>query len=218
VIPLPLDVPVDPAPPEATRWLLDELGRPEYQQAKPTLVDIIGQALAEWFDALFSGEGGAPPLLAIALALVVVAAIVVLGAVFGGRVRLDRRAAAHLELFGAADARSARELRAAAAAAARRADWATATAEAYRAIAREAAEREAVVVVPGLTARGFAARAAAAFPGEAEALATAATAFDEVRYLGSPGSEAAYRELAALDARIAAARPVGAAPSVGAAP
>ncbi len=209
MIPLPFDIPVDPAPPEATRWLVDELGKPEYQQAKPTLVDIVGQALAEWFDAVFSGSSGTPPVLAFAIGLVVVAAIIVLGVVFGGRVRLDRRSTVGGELFGADERRSARELRAAAAAAARRGDWASATADAYRAIARTAAEREVVAVVPGLTAHGFAIRAGAALPAESDALARAADAFDAVRYLGSSGAEGAYREVAALDARLLDARPAG---------
>ncbi len=203
----PLGVPVDPAPPEATRWLVDELSRPEYARAKPTLVDLVGEALARWFRDVFSGTGGTPPLLAIGIGLVALVAIIVVAALLGGRVRLNRRTTAGIELFGADERRSAGRLRADAAAAARRGDWAEATADAYRALARAVAEREAVLVTPGLTAHGFATRAAIAFPDETSALADAADAFDAVRYLGSSGTEAAYRDIAALDARVEAARP-----------
>ncbi len=207
MIPFPFDVPVDPGPPAATQWLLDELAKPEYQQAKPTLVDIVGQALADWLGAILSGSSGTPPILALVIGLAVVAAIIVLGVVFGGRARLDRRTASGGELFGSDERRSAKELRAAAAAAAQRGDWTTATADAYRAIARSAAEREVVVVAPGLTAHGFAGRAGVVFPAEAAALARAADAFDAVRYLGSAGTEPAYREIAALAERLIGARP-----------
>lgn len=202
----PLDVPVDPAPPEATQWLLDELARPEYAAAQPTIVDLVGRAIADWLNGILSGSSGAPPLLALVIGLAVVAAIVVVAIVFGGRVRLARRAAAPHDLFDGDERRSARDLRDAAAEAAWRGDWAAATADAYRAIARGAAEREIVAVVPGMTAHGFATIAAGAFPMEAAALADAADAFDAVRYLGRAGSEEDYRAVAALGARLDAAR------------
>jgi hypothetical protein len=206
---LPLVVPVDPAPPEATGWLVDELAKPEYAQARPTLIDLIGEAIARWFNDLFSGTGGAPPVLAIVIGLAVAAAIVVIAVIFGGRVRLTRRVTAERGLLDADERRSARELRADAARAAARGDWVAAIADDYRAIARDAADRELVLVVPGLTARGFAGRAGAAFPDEAPALERCAAAFDGVRYLGGGGTEAEYREVEALARRLAAARPAG---------
>lgn len=63
------------------------------------------------------------------------------------------------------------------------------------------------MVTPGTTAHGFAARAAAAFPQDGRALAEAADVFDAVRYLEATGTEAQYRELEALDARLSAAAP-----------
>ncbi len=204
-----LDVPVDPTPPEARRWLIDELGKPEYTQAKPTLVDLVGQALADWFRSVFTGASGTPPLLAIGIGLAVVVAIIVIAVLLGGRVGLNRRTPAAVELFGVDERRSASRLRADAAAAAKRGDWTSATADAFRAVARAAAERETVLVVPGLTAHGFAARAGTAFPDEAEELDAAAAAFDTVRYLGASGTEEGYRRIEALDTRIEAARPAG---------
>jgi len=205
---LPLGIPVAPSPPDATRWLVDELSKPEYQRARPTIVDVVGQTLADWFSRLFAGEGQAPPLLLLAVLLGIAVVIVVVALIVNGRPRRDRRAGTAFELFGAEERRGAARLRADAAAAARRGDWEHAIADAYRAVARGLGEREVVAVAPGTTARGFATRASAAFPAEAAALDAAAAAFDGVRYLGRSGSEAAYRAIAALDARLEAARPV----------
>ena len=44
---LPWHVPVDPEPPEARQWLVDELSKPQYQAAKPTLFDQIAKAISE---------------------------------------------------------------------------------------------------------------------------------------------------------------------------
>jgi hypothetical protein len=49
--------------------------------------------------------------------------------------------------------------------------------------------------------------AGAVFPEHATRLRAGGTAFDGVRYLGSPGSEAEYLSLLALDDELRAARP-----------
>ena len=46
------------------------------------------------------------------------------------------------------------------------------------------------------------------FPDETDALRAAARSFDEVRYLGRPGTESAYQQAVALDQRLDAARVV----------
>jgi hypothetical protein len=61
-----------------------------------------------------------------------------------------------------------------------------------------------VTTTPGTTARDFAARAGVAFPDSAPALASAAVAFDDVRYLGRPGTAEQYAEVAALESRLRA--------------
>jgi len=215
--PMPSDVPVQPTPPEAVELLIEELSKPEYQAARPTPLDVISKAIADWFASLFAAGGGAlPPGVVVAIvAGVVVVAIVVLLLVFGVP-RRNRRSAVAGELFGDDDRRDAARLRADAAAAAARGDWVTAIADRFRALARAIGDREVVAVLPGTTAREFAASAARAFPAETEALATASTAFDRVRYLSEPGDEAAYAAIVALDDRIASTRP--ALPATDAAP
>ena len=207
--PLPLDVPVQPTPPEAVELLIEELAKPEYQAARPTPLDLLAKAIADWFSSLFSVGGVAlPPGVVIAvIAGVVVVAIVVLLLVFGVPHR-NRRSAAAGELFGDDDRRDAAQLRSDAAAAAARGDWVTAIADRFRALARAIGDRELVAVLPGTTAREFAAGAAVAFPAEVGPLAAASTTFDRVRYLSEPGDEAGYAAIVALDDRIAATRPV----------
>lgn len=202
------DVPVEPTPPEALEWLVEELAKPEYQAARPTPFDLFVQAIVDWFSSLTTGPIGAPPaVVAIIVGVVVVVIIVVLLLVFGVP-RRNRRSAEAGAMFGDDDRRSAAQLRADADAAARRGDWVTAIADRFRALARSVADREVVAVLPGTTAREFAVGAARAFPGEAGALAAAAVAFDAVRYLSEPGEEASARSLAELDARIAASTPL----------
>ena len=204
----PAEPPLEPLPDEARDWLIVELAKPEYQAAKPTLIDMIGQAIRDWLATLFTGSAGAPPLAAILVTLAIVTGIVVVAIVVSGPPRANRRSARTDTLFGVEEARTAAAMRADAEAAARRGDWSAAIADRYRAIARSLTERDVVHAMPGTTAREFATLAAAAFPSESGRLDRAAAAFDDVRYLGRRGGEPEYRELAELDARLAAARPV----------
>lgn len=141
----------------------------------------------------------------IVLGLVVVA-LVVAFLVFG-MPRLRQRSRVTGELFGVDDARTADELRSAAQELASRGDFAGATAEMFRAIARGLSERAVLVTTPGTTANDFATRASAAFPDHRDSLAQAATAFDEVRYLGRAGSESAFSATAELEGALRASRP-----------
>lgn len=205
--PVLADVPVQPTPPEATQWLLDELADPVYRAAQPTILDRIGKAIADWLGSLFGAGTAAPDgiLLAVVLAAVAVG-IAVLLLVFGVPRRI-RRSAGGGAVLGVDDRRSADRMRRDAAAAARRGDWVTAIADRFRALARAIADREVVTVLPGTTAHEVAIAAGIPFPDETEALSAAAAAFDEVRYLSKPGDEARYVAVVALDERIAASRP-----------
>ena len=205
---LPRDVPVDPEPPEATQWLIDELAKPEYQAAKPTLFDQIAKAISDWFSSLQIGTVEGPPAFGLGVILVLVAAGLIVAFLIFGVPRLNRRSRVAGVLFGENDTRSAADMRRDAAAAASRGDFATATAELFRALARGLAERTLVTVTPGTTARGFAGRAGAAFPQFVERLVLAAEAFDGVRYLGQPGSAEGYESLVALESDLRAVRPV----------
>ena len=203
----PLDVPVDPDSPEAREWIIRELSRPEYRAAQPTWFDRLSSAFWDWVTSLKFGDGVATqaPLLAIAL-IVVVAAVVAAFLIFGPP-RLGRRSAVTGALFGEDDSRSAADIRKAAEDAASRAQWTVAIEEMFRAIARGLAERTIVTTSPGSTARAFAAAAGSRLPTFADALATAAVTFDDVRYLGRDGQEQSYRAMAALERELRSTRP-----------
>lgn len=202
-----LDVPLVPDAPDARDLLQQELSKPEYQTAQPTLWDIISKAFWDWVNSLrVPGDGPFTGLFPIIAMVVVVIGIVVAFVVWGVP-RLNRRSARRLELFGERDDRTADELRRDARAAAAAGDWTLALQELYRAVARGLAERTIVVVTPGTTAHGFARRAAVAFPAERQTLAAAADVFDAVRYLDATGTEVQFRELEGLDARLSSAAP-----------
>ncbi|WP_223694688.1 DUF4129 domain-containing protein [Leifsonia poae] len=201
------DLPVDPSSPEAQRWIDGELAKPEYQTAKPTWFDIASKAVGDWINSLFQGPGGdAGPVLLVVVVLIVAGLIVAAFFIFG-RPRLDRRSAAGRALFATDDRRTAAELRASAASAARSDDWVTAVEEQFRAIAQSLHERTIVTVSPGTTASEFAAIAGRAVTAERERLATVARVFDGVRYLDRPATEADYQQLVALDTSLLDARP-----------
>ena len=205
---IPFDVPVDPDAPEATGWLIDELSKPVYRAAQPTLFDRIAKGIADWLDSLSLGDvEGAP-----ALGLGVVVTIIVVGLIVAflifGAPRLNRRSAVAGSLFGDDDARNAARIRQDAESAAGRGDHSTAVVEMFRAIARGLAERTIVTTTPGTTARDFARRAGLVFPALAERLVGSAVAFDEVRYLGRDGTAEQYRIMAALENDLSTARPL----------
>lgn len=202
-----IEVPVEPDAPGARDLLQQELTKPEYRAAQPSLWDIISQAFWDWVNSLrVPGDGPFTSLFPIIVMTVVVAAVVAAFLIWGVP-RLNRRSRLQTELFGEHDTRTADELRRAARAAAGLGDWSTAVQELYRAIARALTERTIVIVTPGTTAHGFAERASAAFPAEWNALHTSADAFDAVRYLGGTATASQYEQLDALDHRLVATTP-----------
>jgi hypothetical protein len=204
---VPATVPVQPGGDQARQWLVQELAKAPYQEAKPTLFDIVSQAVFEWFQSLFTKGSVAPPVLLVT-ALVVVVALLVVALLLFGAPRLNRRSHVTGSLFGDDDRRTADELRRSAAAALAAGDWSTAVLERFRGLARGLDERTVLTVFPGTTADGFADRAARAFPGERQALVAAAAVFDDVRYADRPATRAEAESLAALDARLVGARPL----------
>jgi hypothetical protein len=203
------DVPVVPDAPEARDWLLDELSKPEYTAARPSLFDQLSQAFFDWLMRLFQ-PGASVPLdwLPVAIVGLVVAGLVT-ALLIWGLPRVNRRSRPATGLFGDDDRRTATQLRAAAAAAASAGNWTLAVLEQFRAVARGLAERTIVLVSPGTTAHDFAARASATFPTAADDLASAAEIFDRVRYLDQDGSPADFELLRRLDARLQKETPVG---------
>lgn len=201
-------VPVEPDGEQGRNWLLDELGKGTYQAARPTWFDLASQAFFDWLDSLLgsanSGQGAA----ALVVVVLLLTALLVAAFLIFGRPRLNRRSRLASAVFGEDDARTAAEMRAAAARAAGAGDWTTAIAELFRAVARGLDERTLVDVYPGMTARGFARAASVPFPDSAEPLAAAAIAFDDVRYLARAGTEEQYRRLTDLDTALRSRPPV----------
>ncbi len=196
------DVPVVPDAPEARNWLVEELSKPEYAAATPSLFDLLSQEFFAWLMRLFQ-PGDSVPLDWLPVAILgLVAAALTAALLIWGIPRINRRSRPAAGLFGDDDRRTAAELRSAAAAAAGDGDWTRAALEQFRAVARGLAERTILVVSPGTTAHDFAARAARAFPAESAALAGAADVFDRLRYLGEDGTPEQYERLRSLDDRL----------------
>jgi hypothetical protein len=208
-----LGIPVDPDAPEAQQWLRDELAKAPYQAAQPTWFDRLSQAVIDWFTSLtFSGDGSGG-WLSVLGSLILFAVIVAAVLIFGLPRRARRRREQAAGLFAEDDRRTAAQLRKAATAAAAAGDWTLASEEAFRAIARDLAERTIVRQTPGTTAHSVAELASAAFPPEAARLREGANVFESVRYLGGSGTEAGYRALTDLDASLQASRPRVTAPA-----
>ena len=201
--------PLMPDEPEARDWVLQELSKQEYQQAKPNFIEEFFAWLWEQLanlvmDGGFKGSGINPW----AIVLLVLLIALIAGLVLLGRPRaIARRAAKPGAVFLEDDPRSAIELRQAAEAAASQNDWSLAIAERFRAISRALSDRTLIALRPGTTAQGVAAAAVRVFPAEAGELHRAADRFDEVRYLGVAGTRTGYEALRALDERLESSRP-----------
>ncbi|MEF2977787.1 DUF4129 domain-containing protein [Subtercola sp. YIM 133946] len=210
-------VPVDPSAPDARQLLLDELSRPEYAAARPTLLDRVASAVGDWLASLTVPSDGNLGGLVPALGVVVALALIVAAFIVFGRPRRNRQAPTRVDaLFGSDDRRSSAQLRASAAVAAEAGDYLTAIEEIYRSIARRQAERTVVRVSPGTTAREFALRAGASYPEQSGRLGDAAGVFDDVRYLGGRATAERYGRLASLEAELRDLLPTRREPLVGA--
>jgi Domain of unknown function (DUF4129) len=202
-------VPVEPDGDQGRQWLLDELGKPVYQQARPTWFDLVSKAILDWLGDLLAGASSGSGAVALVLVVLLVAALLVGAFLVFGRPALNRRSRAGDALFGEDDSRHAAELRASAERAAAAGDFTTAIEELFRALARGLAERTLVDLYPGMTAHGFARDAARPFPDSADRLAAVAADFDAVRYLGGTGTGEQYRRVAELERELRTARPAG---------
>lgn len=176
----PFDAPpLDPSSPEAQQWLRDELANGRYL-TEPSL----WQRFVEWLSTLFAGTSG-PGLLpswGVVLVVVVLLAVIVLVVL-----RLVRPEAVTRRRGGETapvddEGLSAADYRIRARASADRGDWDAVLLDGYRALAASAVERTLLTELPGRTAHEVALALALVFPDQADALATAASSFDDVRY------------------------------------
>ncbi|NOP97942.1 MULTISPECIES: DUF4129 domain-containing protein [Mycolicibacterium] len=174
----------------------NELAKPIYPRASP--IDQIG----DWINDLLyriTAAGSTVPggwFTLSVLAILLVAAVVV-------AVRIARRTMRTARgtdpaLFGAEELTAARH-RSIAEQFAAQGDWSAAIRHRVRALARHLEETGVLDAVPGRTATELARDAAVALPGLAAGLFSAASTFNDVTYGERPGTESAYREIAALD-------------------
>ncbi|MGO0576604.1 DUF4129 domain-containing protein [Ornithinimicrobium panacihumi] len=201
-------VPVDPDRDQARTWLEEELARPGYTTERSLVSRVL-----EWIgDRLPSLDlpGQLPAWTAwVALAVVLVAALAVIA--FGTRDRwrkaslADRRASPGAVLEEELTARDYRDRARSAMAAG---DLDAALVDSYRAVAAGAVERTLLDDRPGRTAHEVALDLAAPFPAFAAELGVAGDRFDAVRYGDHHATAAQARDMAELEARLAAERPV----------
>jgi hypothetical protein len=205
---VPFDVPLQPDAPEAQQWLIDELSKPEYLEARPTPFDLLSQQIGDWLQSLTVSGVKGPPTIGLAVIIIVAIGILVVAFFVFGLPRINRRSRVTGALFGEDDERTSVQLRTAAEAAAKRGEFEQAIADMFRAIARGLAERAVLTTMPGTTAHEFGSRSARAFPSLDADLTAAAALFDGVRYLDKPGTQAHFDDLASLERRIRSAKPV----------
>jgi hypothetical protein len=212
---LPTSPPLDPTVEQARAWLAHELAAPAYADDRNLL-----DRFRDWLGEQLSGVGGPPsaPGWALPVALVVLA--VVVAAILVVAVRRSpvvSRAGAGGGVLDEPHLTSA-DYRARAEAALARGAAATATADAFRAVAASAAERTLLDDVPGRTAHEIGTTLATVFPAEAGEVRDAADLFDRVVYGRVPVEVEDARRVLDLDARLGATRPTLAAAHAGGVP
>lgn len=175
-----------------------ELDKPIYPSA--SLTDRLSELVNDLIYRIAAGGAGVPGgwLTISVLVLLLTVAVVIAVRVARRTMRTDR---GDHPLYGghelcAAEHRVTAEQHAAAG------HWALAIRHRLRAVARQLEESGVLAPVPGRTATELADDAGLALPHLSGGLRDAATAFNDVTYGDRPGSEAAYRSVAALDDQI----------------
>lgn len=205
--PRPRDVPADLDRDTARRAAAEELSDPKYRDARPNLLQQIGQWLGEQLEKLLNGLSSVVPggIFGLLLVLVLLIVLVVVVRLRTGRVARAARSAG--AVFGGKRL-SADDHRASAAGAAAAGRFGDAVREEFRAVVRALEERALLDARSGRTADEAAAEAGLLLPDVAADLRRGARLFDDVHYGGREGTEAAYRALTGLDERCRRARPV----------
>ncbi|MCU1517734.1 MAG: integral rane protein [Pseudarthrobacter sp.] len=208
--------PVLPDAQEARRWAAEELAKPEYVSAEPGWLEEQWRRFLDWLASLdgpSTADGGlAAPLIGVAIAVLVAAAIIV------ARPRLNAGTKSVQEVFDGDTSVSASDYRSSAAAAAGRGDWGTAVVQCFRALVRAAEDRDVVDARPGRTADEAARELAGVFVPEAWRLGWAAETFDRIRYGHGTADPADYAAMVDLDAALQSLKPGGTPVSAGGAP
>lgn len=206
----PPGVPITVGRDEARRAAADELAKPVYAHARPSLtkraLDWLGHEISTLWDKAFgtSSGGGSEGWAAVLLVLVLlVVAVVVIRRRYGP---MRRRVTADQALFDEAAPMDAAGYRRTAEEHAAGGRWAEAVRARLRAVIAALEERAVLDPRPGRTADVAAREAGALLPDQAPALLAAARVFDDIWYGQSAAGPEDYRRLVAVDNAVAAAR------------
>ncbi|MET8948043.1 DUF4129 domain-containing protein [Streptomyces sp. NPDC004542] len=199
----PVTTPRDPAREAARR----ELSKRMYHENDPSLLERALNAFWDWVDRALGAASAATPGGGFGLAVVVLAVVAVLAALWWRLGTPLRRPTSAAALFDERP-RSAAEHRAAAEAHAAQGHWNQAVQERMRAIVRSLEERVLLDVRPGRTADEAAAEAGRALPSHTDRLHASAREFDDVTYGGRTASEQSYHRIAELDRDLERTSPV----------
>lgn len=203
-----VSAPIAPGRRQGQQWAREELVKPEYARARPSLFQRVVQWLWDRLGDIASSTGLGPGQL-LALILTVAVAAVVVVVLLRRNVRLRVAGEPHrggAVLSGASLTGAEHRARAAAAFAAGR--YNDAVREAMRAIARRLDERGLLDPQPGRTADELAWEAGRILPALAGDLRAAARTFDDVAYGSVRAGAAEADQLRRLEAAVEQARPV----------
>ncbi|WP_267245251.1 DUF4129 domain-containing protein [Streptomyces sp. PR69] len=199
---VPVDTPRVPAREAAER----ELSRPMYHENDPNLLQRAIDRFWEWIGGLFDAASDAAPGGALGIAVIVLAVLALIAALWW-RLGTPRRTAATAEALFDTSARSAAEHRTAAEQHAAAGRWNDALQERMRAIVRALEERALLDPRPGRTADEAAAEAGRSLPDHADRLRAASREFDDVAYGGRTADHQAYQRLRDLDQELERTKP-----------
>ncbi|NJC22941.1 hypothetical protein BJ994_002017 [Arthrobacter pigmenti] len=200
-------VPVQPDDEEARQLLQEELSKPVYQEAEPSLLERIWTEILNWLGELLGQIRGVDAGLGTIL-LAVGAAVVIVIAVLLVRPRLNaRRKRSGPAVFEQTSRLSAEAHRALADEAAAGSNWDEALTERFRAITRSAEERLVLDDQPGRTAGEVADRLQGAFSAFETDISWLALRFNEVHYGARPATPSDYERSVALDRNLTVSQP-----------
>jgi hypothetical protein len=194
---------LNPTPPEARRWLEQELHGSDYQN--PWL-DSLGRWIADQLNKILEGAGhltGLSPGITVLIAVLVIALL----AWVLPRVRRERVVAAAGGAVLDDVTITARHYRELAAQALRDGRHDDAVLDGFRAIAKDMSDRRVLNDAPGRTAHEVSLSLASPFADHADRLARAADLFDSVRYGHRRASAYQAAEIRDLDADLVKTRP-----------
>lgn len=201
------EIPLTPDPDTARSWLEDELSKPRYQRGEG-LADRFAQWLSDLLERLLNTSGtGGVPVWGYIVGAILLAAVVVIAVRFWAPALRQGKGRNEKGILDN-DFRSADDIDAAAAAAARRGEWSLAFLERFRGIVRRSEERVIIDDRAGRTALEAARDIGAALPEFDMELLAAGQTFNAVLYGHGNASEADFASVTSLAQRVSSAKPL----------